>query len=136
MVLENQQVANPVYLCKGYYLEASPTGNLNRLIGGSPTGTAVTAYADDLVIDDSGLMFFTANTTIFQVNNTGGQYTVTPLFDQNAYGLGLDAANNLLYCADAKDFNSAGEVVIRKTDGTLVGSFAAGISPGEIVIVE
>jgi hypothetical protein len=136
LVLENLQNPNPLYLCKGYYLESSPMGNLNVLQGGVAGGIAVPPYSDDLLRDESGVLFFTANTKIYRVVNNNGQYDVTPLFDQNAYGLGLDATENLLYCADAKDFSTAGEVVVRAFDGSVMGSFAAGIAPGEILVVE
>ena len=135
LVLEDPAVANALYLCKGYFLDTNIEGNLNLMSGGTNSGISVAPYSDDLVRDDSGATFFTSNTSIYQVFGSGGHYTVSEVFAQYAYGLGLDSVNDLLYCADAKDFNSAGEVVIRKFDGTVVASFTAGIIPGEVVVV-
>jgi hypothetical protein len=133
LMLEPGATPQVVYLCKGYYLDASPSGNLN-VTNGSSAGYPLPPYGDDLVRDESGQFFFTTNTQVYSGTGTAGNYNLVPVFDQNAYGLGIDPAQNLLYCGDAKDFSSAGEVVVRRYDGTVVSRFNTGIAPGEIVI--
>ncbi len=124
------------YLCKGYYLDANPIGWLNFLPGSAP-GLEAPAYSDDLVLDsDSGELFFIGGGKVYRVASGNLQVPLEVLFTQSAYGLGLDSAENLLYCADAKDFSSPGEVEVYKTDGTKIGSFRTGIAPGEVVIVK
>ncbi len=119
-------------LCKGYFNDPNSAGWLGDF-GPNTASFPVDKYADDLVAspDDSSLYFLGGGAIWTFKNNS-----VSKLFDQPAYGLACHPANGDLYCADAKDFNSAGEVVMYKSDGTKLGSFPAGIAPGEIVIVE
>lgn len=118
-------------LCKGDWMDPLSQGWLGRPFSGSPTGEVAPAFSDDLSTSGDGFDYFTSGTAIYRVKSDG---TVQKAFDQPAYGFTADPAGSNLYCADAKDFNSAGEVVVRKGDGTTVGSFRCGISPGEIVI--
>lgn len=123
------------YLCKGYFLDNNPVGWLD-FIGNTTPGLEVPAYSDDLVVDsDDGNFYFIGGGQVYWSNAVNFQNSLSVLFAQPAYGLGFDADLNLLYCADAKDFSSPGEVVIYRTDGTRVGSFRAGIAPGEVLIV-
>ena len=132
----HQSAAKLFYICKGYYLDPVQEGLLDYLSSGGP-GFKIPPYADDLVLDDdSGDMFFIGANTVYKVTKGAPTPIITILFSQDAYGLGLDVEQNLLYCADAKGFISAGEVVVYKTDGTRVGSFRAGVGPGEVVIVK
>lgn len=122
----------PFVLCKGYFNDANSAGWLGD-IGPNTASIAVGKYADDLVASPDGTaLYFLAEGAIWSYQNG----TITKLLDQAAYGLTCHPATGDLYCADAKDFNSAGEVVIYKPDGTKTGSFPVGIAPGEIVIVQ
>jgi hypothetical protein len=132
----NPQNANPIYLCKGYFLDPAPTGSLNRLNGNAASNIEVPAYADDLLNAGNGVLYFIGGGLVYRANSVGNSLTATQIFAQNAYGLGLDPAQNLLYCLDAKDFSAAGEVVVYKTDGTRVETFRAGIAPSEVLIVK
>lgn len=118
-------------LCKGDWMDAAAKGWVGRSFSGTSAGTQVPAFSDDLSTGPDGLDYFTSGSAIYKVKADG---TVEKLFDQPAYGFTVDALGGQLYCADARDFNSAGEVVIRKPDGAMVGTFRAGIAPGEIVI--
>lgn len=119
-------------LCKGYYNDPNSMGWLGDF-GPNTVGIPVDKYADDLVVaPDGSTLYFLGGGAVWTFKNN----TVSKLFDQPAYGLACHPTNGNLYCADAKDFNSAGEVVMYKPDGTKIGSFPAGIAPGEIVIVE
>ncbi len=133
LLWHNQQV---FYLCKGYYLDTNPVGWLNYLPGAG-LGVETPAYSDDLVLDaDSGEIFFIGGDKVYKCAAGNLESTLAVLFAQPAYGLGFDAEQNLLYCADAKDFSSPGEVVVYRTDGTKVASFRTGVAPGELVIVK
>lgn len=119
-------------LCKGYYDDVNSAGWLGNF-GPNTVSISVDKYADDLVASpDGSALYFLGGGAIWTYKNN----SVSKLFDQPAYALTCHPATGDLYCADGKDFNSAGEVVIYRPDGTKVGSFSAGISPGEIVIVE
>lgn len=119
-------------LCKGYYMDTTSVGWLGDF-GPNTVGIPVGKYADDLVAaPDGSTLYFLSGGAIWTYKNN----TVSKLLDQPAYGLACHPANGNLYCADGKDFNSAGEVVIYKPDGTKTGSFPTGIAPGEIIIVE
>lgn len=119
-------------LCKGYYSDANSAGWLGDF-GPSTVGIPVDKYADDLVASpDGSALYFLGGGAIWTYKNNN----VSKLIDQPAYGLACHPATGDLYCADARDFNSAGEVVIYKPDGTKTGAFPTGIAPGEIVIAE
>lgn len=133
LVSHNQEL---FYLCKGYYLDSNPVGWLNFVSNAGP-GTETPAYSDDLVLDeDNGNLFFIGGGKVYQSNTANPESSLSVLLTQSAYGLGYDADQDLLYCADARDFSSPGEVVVYKTDGTRVGAFRCGIAPGEVVIVK
>ena len=119
-------------LCKGYFNDANSVGWLGDF-GPNTVSLPVDKYADDLAASpDGSTLYFLGGGAIWSFKNN----TVSKLFDQPAYGLTCHLTTGDLYCADGKDFNSAGEVVMYKPDGTKLGSFSAGIAPGEIVIVE
>ena len=121
-------------LCKGDYLAANPVGFLDHLEDTSIFNNdhETPLFSDDLVsAPDRTSLYFTGGGAIYEVTATGFR----KLFDQAAYGLGCDPATGYLYCADAKDFNSAGEVVIYKLNGEKVGAFPVGIAPGEVVFI-
>jgi hypothetical protein len=124
------------YLCKGYYLDPSPAGNLNFLTNSAP-GFTVPAYADDLQRDaTTGALYFIGGGTLYKAVVNGNSFDVSALAQQPAYGLGFDPVKGLLYCADAKDFISSGEVVVYTTTGVKVGAFRAGVAPGEVIVVD
>mgnify|MGYP000432130892 CR=1 FL=1 len=116
-------------LCKGYYDDPASQGWLGNF-GPNTVGFTADKYADDLVTaPDGNTLYFLGGGAIWKYKDNA----VSKLFDQPAYGLACDPATGYLYCADGKDFNSAGEVVIRRPDGSTVGSFQTGIAPGEII---
>jgi hypothetical protein len=119
----------PVFaLCKGSFLDATPKGWFGPLSGSG--GTEVPPYAEDLCRSgDGSTLFFAAIGRVYQWRSNG----LSVAFEQPAYGLNC-SSTNMIYCADAKDFNSAGEVVIRSDFGGIFERFPTGIAPGEIVI--
>jgi len=118
--------------CRGSFLDANPSGWVGALTATPGLGFEIPAYGDDLVAAPDGqTLFFAAGGKIYALNAAG----ISPIFDQIAYGLGCDPETGNLYCADAKDFNSQGEVVMFKSDGTRLGAFPAGVAPGEVVFI-
>jgi DNA-binding beta-propeller fold protein YncE len=114
-------------LCKGSFLDASPTGWL----GTSTGGEAVDPYAEDLVaVPGTRTLYFAGGGQVYRSTAAGIEAFVT----QSAYGVQVASDGKRVYCADAKDFSSAGEVVIYDENGQRVGSFAAGVAPGEIIV--
>jgi hypothetical protein len=118
-------------LCRGDWSDSNAEGWI-----GKPfdlfEGFSAPKGSDDLAVFH-GAYYFTSGTAIYDV-----ALNLPPrkLFDQAAYGLAVHPVTGDFYCSDAKDFNSAGEVVIRKQDGSIVGTFRTGIAPGEIIFVE
>jgi len=118
-------------LCKGDYLDPQSTGWLAKATAPNLGGLATVSGADDLVTSpDGATYYFIGGGAVYTYSNNGLQKR----FDQAAYGLACDPATGELYCADARDFASNGEVVIRKPTGEQVGSFPVGIAPGEVII--
>lgn len=123
---------NPWVLCKGSFDGSMQPGFLDKF---DPPGTGFSTpnNSDDLCANPSGnLLYFIGGGKVWSAN----QFTVNELFAQPANALACHPTTGELYCADAKNFNSAGEVVIYSPAGTQIGSFSTGIIPGEIIIVE
>jgi DNA-binding beta-propeller fold protein YncE len=118
-------------LCRGDWADPNSLGWIGDPFNTASNGLPAPRGADDLATSPNGSTYFIAGNAIYKYNPG-----VTKLFDQAAYGFNIHPVSGDFYCADAKDFNSAGEVVVRKEDGTVVQRFRAGISPGEVVFVE
>jgi len=119
-------------LCRGYFQDTNPAGWVGPAASVSNPGFVIPPYAEDLVLAPDGQKtYFTAGGKIYVLNGSG----LSEFFNQFAYGLGCDPATGNLYCADAKDFNSQGEVVIYSATGTRVGAFSTGVAPGEVVFI-
>ena len=119
-------------LCQGSYLDANPTGWIGASASAAGIGYDIPAFGNDLVAAPDGqILYFTAADKIYKVDSGG----VNALIDQRAYGLGCDPTTGNLYCADAKDFNSSGEVVVYSPSGQRLGAFPVGIAPGELVFI-
>ena len=116
-------------LCKGSFPNAGWLG----LADGISTGESIPSYSDDLcAAPDNSALYFTGGGALYELKNGN----LRSIVQQQAYGLICHPATGELYCTDAKDFSSAGEAIIYKTDGTKVGGFPTGIAPGEIVVVQ
>ena len=78
-------------------------------------------------------LFYSLNAQVFDhlINETA--LRSTPMINRNFYAMGVDPTTNLLYCSDAKDFQSNGEIFIYGMDGVVRDSFEAGIIPGGFV---
>ncbi|HNE28491.1 MAG: hypothetical protein U0U46_00730 [Saprospiraceae bacterium] len=119
----------PYAHCRGTFLDNPPKGWVGPLDG--TTGFDTAPYGDDLVAAPGAqLLYFSAGGSIWKLEYPAGPVR---LFDQAAYGLGVDPQSGNLYCADARDFASSGEIVVYTPAGQRITSFAAGIAPGEIV---
>ena len=78
-------------------------------------------------------LFYTLNAQLFdhQIGETA--LRSTPMLSRNFYSVAVDPTTNMLFCADAKDFQSNGEVFIYGMDGVVRDSFEVGIIPGGFV---
>jgi DNA-binding beta-propeller fold protein YncE len=125
----------PFYvLCRGDWNNPASEGWASAPFYPLAVSLPVPKGSDDLVSKSSnGHLFFTSGSAVYRIIS---DFSTVKLFDQPAYGLAINQTTGYLYCADAKDFNSAGQVVIRSEDGVVKGSFRTGIAPGEIVIVD
>jgi DNA-binding beta-propeller fold protein YncE len=86
--------------------------------------------ADDLVVNIDGDLFFN-NPGEMQISVVRrNSNTITKFADGFFYGLA--AKEDEIWATDAKDYSSAGQVIIFKNDGTRRDSFVTGVTPGEI----
>jgi DNA-binding beta-propeller fold protein YncE len=115
-------------LCKGSFSDPLPTGYVVNLNNGVFNSTF--PYGDDLLAASDNTLRWAGGGFVWK--NNGGQ--ITGFINQQSYGLGYDKSNNHLYCADARDFSSNGQVVIYNLDGTKIDSFPVGVAPGEVVL--
>ncbi len=119
--------------CRGHYKDNPPQGWVGPLAAANGAGFAIPPDGDDLVAAPNGeALYFTAGGKIYTLDKNG----LRVLFEQAAWGLTCHPQTGYLYCCDAIDFNSAGEVVIYTPDGEKVGSFTAGITPGELIFID
>ncbi|MBL7775535.1 MAG: hypothetical protein JNK89_06000, partial [Saprospiraceae bacterium] len=118
--------------CRGSFLDASPAGWVGTISSAAGVGHATPAFGDDLAVSPDGQqLYFTAGGKIYRLNANGLEAWI----DQSGYGLACDSGTGNVYCADAKDFNSNGEVVVYNASGQRIGAFPVGVAPGEIVFI-
>jgi len=119
-------------LCKGIYGFPDPVAPGWLGLADNPAvGQSVPLLSDDLCSSpDQTILYFTGGNTVYQLKNN----VLSPLIQQSTYGLACHPVTGQLICTDPKDYNSAGVATIYNPDGTLVESFATGISPGEVVV--
>lgn len=118
--------------CRGSYLDANPSGWVGTVAPVGGVSHVLPPYGEDLTVSPNGLQLYVAAAgKIYRLNEAG----LSAWLDQPAYGLNCAPGSGNIYCADAKDFNSAGEVVIYSPEGTRLGAFPVGVAPGEIVFI-
>lgn len=118
--------------CRGSYLDANPSGWVGAVNSSLGIGYTLPPYGEDLSVSPDGqTLYIAAGGKLYKLGEMG----LAAWLDQPAYGLSCQPATGNVYCADARDFNSAGEVVIYRPDGTLLSRFPTGIAPGEIVFI-
>lgn len=119
----------PYAHCRGTFTDATPKGWVGPLDGSAGFDTA--PFGDDLVASpDGNLLYFSAGGSIWKIENSSAP---VKLFDQAAYGLGVDPQTGNLFCADAGLFSANGEIVVYSPDGQRLMSFPAGIAPSELI---
>lgn len=85
--------------------------------------------AQNLNIED-GKIYFTVDAKVFSLALDATTVSETPLFTSGATTLyGFAVEDNKIFVADAKDFNSAGQVFVYSTTGTLQKDFTVGLIP-------
>jgi DNA-binding beta-propeller fold protein YncE len=118
--------------CRGSFLDANPTGWVGATTSAAGIGYTIPAFGDDLVAAPGGqALYFTAGGNVYKLDSGGSAVWV----NQAAYGLGCDPISGNVYCLDAKDFNSSGEVVVYSPTGVKTSTFPSGVAPGEIVFI-
>lgn len=127
-------IRNAEFWClnNGYFLDSSPAG-AGSLCNFAPNTQKIELpqYCSDLVgSSDAQRLYFSTGVAVMSLNSDN---TLQKVFDQSCYGLNIQPTTGLLYCGDSRNFSGNGEVVIRKTDGTIINRFQAGVGPGEIV---
>jgi DNA-binding beta-propeller fold protein YncE len=122
---------NYAVLCQGSKQDASPSGWLGQTE--DKAGFVLDPFGAGLCTNFNGsLAYVSAGGKVYQWDNLG----LKPLINQSANGIAVSRNGGYIYCSDPKDFGSAGEVVKYDANGQKLSSFAVGISPGQIVILE
>jgi len=87
-----------------------------------------------LDINRSNDTLYFINGSVFQMSITSESLPGSAFIEKgshNFYGIGIDPSSGEIYISDAIDYVQRGIVYRYKSDGTLLGSFQAGIIPGE-----
>jgi len=74
------------------------------------------------------------NNGIYRMSITATVTPTAPFIAQsgvNYYGLGIDPSTNEIYVSDAIDYVQKGMIYRYQSNGTLIHTFRAGISPGD-----
>lgn len=75
-------------------------------------------------------LYWTQSDGVFSMTISESNLPNTPWVQGSFYTIGVDPSTGDVYCSDAKDFASAGEVAVYSESGQLSHTFAAGIIPG------
>jgi YVTN family beta-propeller protein len=76
------------------------------------------------------MLYYTYDSKVYSQSTSATTLNTAPVINRNFYSLGVDPTNDDVYCANAGNFSSAGNVIRYTNSGTLIDSFAVGIIPG------
>lgn len=89
----------------------------------------------DFLIEDQGYLYYSLNKDIYKMSINAASLPTTRLFKSTAiYIYGLEVKNNSIYVLDAKDFASAGSLLIYNAAGALQNEITTGIGPNSVYI--
>ncbi len=134
MVKDNDD--NVYVICSGINDWMDPTNNTNGSLV-KITGQNIAWSIDlpngsnNLTIDtENEFLYFVSEGEVLKQDLNLTELQTKVIRSLSAYALSFDDVQQRLYMADAKDFNSQGEVFIYSTSDEMVRSFDAGIIPG------
>ncbi|OWY20745.1 hypothetical protein C7N43_08160 [Sphingobacteriales bacterium UPWRP_1] len=89
------------------------------------------ATSGNLTVNAAGtVLYYDYNGQIYAQSVTDNTLNTQPFIAHSYYGMAVDPQENLLYGADAKDYQSNGSIVRhRLTDGAPVDTFTVGVIP-------
>ncbi len=94
---------------------------------------APSTYASRLNMNDVKDELYFLNTNVYKMSINDTSLPTTEFINANGksfYGLGYNNTSNQIYVSDAIDFQQSGRVYRYNENGTELGNFGAGISPG------
>ena len=125
-------------LCRGYTDWNEPGNSTSGKLVKMNNDELVSIFevpngAENLCINpDGNTLYFTGDGKIFKHEIGDSQFDGNFIVEASFYGLNMDPSSGLLYAADAKDFNSKGQVFIFSEAGEELGAFETGIIPQAI----
>ncbi len=123
-------------ICRGIFDFMEPANNTNGQLIQIEDTEIVQAFtapngANRLVINQMrDVLFVLLRDGILAHPIQSSNLNLIPIHSGFYYGLGLDAASDLMYAANAGDFQSPGEIIRLTTAGVVVDTLEAGIIPG------
>jgi len=124
-------------LCRGHNDFANPLNNTNgELIKLQNTEVqnrfTLSNGAGELVRDNNGIsLYFTMDGKVIKHDFDDLVFENEVFIEKGFYALAVDPNTDNLYCADAKDFASNGEVFVYGQDGDQIVMFEVGIAPSD-----
>jgi hypothetical protein len=124
-------------LCRGHNDFSDPLNNTNGVLILIRNKTIADQFtlsngANELVINRARTtLYFTMDGKIMKHDFDDLVFENEVFVNQGFYALAVDPSSDNLYCADAKDFASNGEVIIYGSDGIQIEMFEAGIVPSD-----
>lgn len=119
---------------------ASTPGSLMQIVAGNGNDFInfglpnSTTFPSDLTFDNvNGRLYYLDNGDIYSMMVNAANLPNAPLVEGSFYSLFYDAHNSVIYASDPADYQSEGIISRYDINGTLLGTFGAGIIPGSFV---
>jgi hypothetical protein len=116
----------------------NPTGSLVRYntftnkIDRTFTFNSTNSQPTSLCINGAkNVMYYLYNGGLWALNSNASTLQPWPIKEGYFYGLHIDPVSDIIYSADAKDFNSNGLIRRYNTSGYIIDSFGCGVLPSE-----
>ncbi|MBC7446997.1 MAG: hypothetical protein H7330_02955 [Hymenobacteraceae bacterium] len=92
-----------------------------------------TAPGNLLLAANGTRLYYTYHGNVFTMSTTDPALPRTALIRRRFDALGLDPADNTLYCADQRGFTADGRVLRYRLSGAVIDSFATAVGPTQFV---
>jgi hypothetical protein len=121
---------NPALNTAGSLVRISPVSNAVELT--LPFGDTAESPGEMTINRAGNALFYTYSGAVYRHDIGSTSLNATPVINRSFYGLGIDPADDVLYAADAGDYNSNGKVIrYNPATGVALDSVQVGIIPAE-----
>jgi YVTN family beta-propeller protein len=121
---------NPALNTAGSLVRINPANNTVELT--LPFDDTAESPGEMTINRARNALFYSYNGAVYRHDIGSTSLNATPVINRSFYGLGIDPADDVLYAADAGDYNSNGKVIrYNPATGVALDSVQVGIIPAE-----